>query len=188
MGIMGNLGGMASSAAGAITSGSANRAGAANAIAQSNAASAGNYNWNAMIAQQEFNAEQRRINREWQERMSNTQYQRAVADMKRAGLNPALAYQQGGAGTPSGASATSSARSMSAPQTFMEQITAMTAVADALNAIGGLIGGADAYSFKKETKGFLDNIVDKWEEWTGQNKKGTFASFDSPRRGGSFKG
>lgn len=58
---------------------------------------------------QAFNAEQAKLNREFQERMSSSAYQRAVGDMRKAGLNPMLAFSQGGASSPGGGAASSGA-------------------------------------------------------------------------------
>lgn len=42
----------------------------------------------------------------WQEKMANSEWQRGVADMKAAGMNPMLAFSQGGASSPSVSAAT----------------------------------------------------------------------------------
>jgi len=60
-------------------------------------------NWDIADAANRSSAEQAAKQMDFQERMRETQYQTAMSDMKKAGLNPMLAASQGGAGTPTGA-------------------------------------------------------------------------------------
>lgn len=66
------------------------------------------FNAEQAVLSRQFNAEEAAKNRDFQANLSNTAYQRAFEDMRAVGLNPYLAYSQGGSSSPSGSSASSS--------------------------------------------------------------------------------
>lgn len=94
--------------------------------------------WNEMMWQKQadFNKEEAEKQRYWQEQMANTQYQRAMADMEKAGLNPILASGGISGGIPNGATASVGGAQMSSAQSQM--------------ASGGLVG-ADSASISNYT-------------------------------------
>lgn len=79
-----------------------------NQLLQNAANSANAISQNSSAMQYAFNSAEAQKSRDWQEKMSNTSYQRAVQDLQKAGLNPVLAMMNGGASTPSGATASGS--------------------------------------------------------------------------------
>lgn len=66
-------------------------------------------NVDMMREQSQFSANEATKTRDWQEWMADTSYRRAMNDMHAAGLNPMLAFSQGGAAVPSGATGSAAA-------------------------------------------------------------------------------
>lgn len=99
-----------------------------------------------------YNSAEALANREWQEHMSSTAYQRAVEDMKKAGLNPILAFANGGASTPGGSAGTISGASMG--------LASSSALG--VSRSGGFV--PNAYSSSSWSKSDWYNAAESWQQ------------------------
>lgn len=134
----------------------------------------GIYNHIENAAAMNFNSTEAMKNREWQEHMSNTAYQRAVADMKEAGLNPILAFQNGGASTPGGSAGTISGASMGAP----------SASALGVSRASGFV--PNSYSSESWSQSDWYNAAQSWNQMlssTGMSPYGLMEAFEGINHG-----
>ena len=167
--------------------------------------------WNEMMWQKQadFNHAEAALNRKWQENMSNTSYQRAMADMEKAGINPILASGGMGASVGSGSQASVGGSNMS--QSYMSPMSGQGASGSVLNGeqasinnytgqmeyMGGMLGllsaaiGGITSAMKyagEGNKSIADSLMDMLGQMNKENFNNPNTIYNNARRSASRAG
>lgn len=117
------------------------------------------FNASQSALERDFSSREAQKNRDWQERMSNSAYSRAISDLKSSGVNPyAVLTGLSGASTPSGATASgSTARSGSGVSNTGNGLASM--ISSAFSLVTSLFGMKNKMDIAKLNAETRENIA-----------------------------